>query len=127
MTVIDEIAAERARQIHQEGFTLDHDDRYDDLELAKAALSYTEHYLRRQWLLSHPGNPMGAVKAYQDAKEPSEWPWASERWKPKNPRRDLIRAAALIIAEIERMDRATPQTELASSIQEIREDIAKLD
>ena len=34
------------------------------------------------------------------------WPgWAWSWWKPKNRRHDLIRAAALIVAEIERIDR----------------------
>jgi len=32
-------------------------------------------------------------------------------WKPKGPRRDLIRAAALIVAEIERIDRRAPTPE----------------
>ena len=31
--------------------------------------------------------------------------WDSEWWKPKDRRRDLIRAGALIVAEIERLDR----------------------
>ena len=39
-------------------------------------------------------------------KPPSYWPWEPRWWKPKNPRRDLVRAAALLIAEIERLDRA---------------------
>jgi hypothetical protein len=34
------------------------------------------------------------------------WPWHDDWWKPKDRRRDLIRAAALIVAEIERLDRA---------------------
>ena len=36
------------------------------------------------------------------------WPFEMEWWKPdlENPRRDLVRAAALIIAEIDRFDRA---------------------
>jgi hypothetical protein len=33
-----------------------------------------------------------------------------EMWKPEDRRRDLIRAAALLVAEIERLDRATPPT-----------------
>lgn len=34
------------------------------------------------------------------------WPWpASSPFKPSDPRRDLIKAAALIVAEIERLDR----------------------
>jgi hypothetical protein len=34
------------------------------------------------------------------------WCYRPAWWKPKDPRRDLIRAAALIVAEIERLDRA---------------------
>lgn len=33
------------------------------------------------------------------------WPWATHYWKPKNRRQDLIRAAALIQLEVERLDR----------------------
>jgi len=33
------------------------------------------------------------------------WPWDPKWWKPKDRRRDLVRAAALIIAEIDRHDR----------------------
>lgn len=38
------------------------------------------------------------------------WPWDKSWWKPKGARRDLIRAAALIVAEIERIDRADTLT-----------------
>lgn len=34
------------------------------------------------------------------------WPWDSSWWRPKDARRDLVRAAALLLAEIERLDRA---------------------
>jgi hypothetical protein len=37
------------------------------------------------------------------------WPFAREWWKPSTGRRDLVKAGALIVAEIERMDRANPQ------------------
>lgn len=33
------------------------------------------------------------------------WPWDESWWKPTTPRRDLVKAAALILAEIERLDR----------------------
>ena len=33
---------------------------------------------------------------------PPHWPWALNWWKPKDRRRDLIRAGALIVAELER-------------------------
>ena len=58
----------------------------------------------------HAGRPdlldidrsFGSNEAY-----PVGWPWHRQWWKPKNARRDLVRAAALIVAEIERLDRAT--------------------
>ena len=39
------------------------------------------------------------------------WPWDSGWWKPKNRRHDLVRAAALVVAEIERLDRKSNQIE----------------
>ncbi len=33
------------------------------------------------------------------------WPWDEQWWKPSTARRDLIKAGALILAEIERIDR----------------------
>lgn len=33
------------------------------------------------------------------------WPFPPRSWKPKDRRRDLVRAAALLVAEIERLDR----------------------
>jgi hypothetical protein len=37
---------------------------------------------------------------------PAFWPWPPEWWKPCDRRANLVRAAALLIAEIERIDRA---------------------
>jgi hypothetical protein len=82
MLVIDEIAAERHRQIEDEGWTPDHDDGHDRGELAMAAACY-------------------CVPEIQEAM----WPWEFKWWKRKDYRRNLIRAAALIVAEIERLDR----------------------
>ena len=42
---------------------------------------------------------------------PSYWPWAPSWWKPRDKRSNLIRAGALILADIERLDRATPTTQ----------------
>ncbi len=38
---------------------------------------------------------------------PFRWPWSSKWWKPKDRRRDLVRAGALIVAEIKRLERAS--------------------
>lgn len=92
--VIEEIAAERKRQISNEGWTPEHDDLHSNGQLALAASCYASQSSLLQDAL-----------CYDQTQTPKLWPWQPKWWKPKNPRRDLIRAAALIIAEIERLDR----------------------
>ncbi len=86
--VIEEIAAERRRQIDVEGWTADHDLQHPNGELAEAAAAYA--------LADGPDAPLVI----------DGWPWEARWWKPKDRRRNLIRAAALIVAEIERLDRS---------------------
>jgi hypothetical protein len=40
---------------------------------------------------------------------PTDWPWPESWWKPTGDRRNLVKAGALILAEIERIDRAAQQ------------------
>lgn len=61
---------------------------------------YANHVVERGWVYSDYG-----AEAYQDEEVPDFWPWGDCYWKPKSPRQDLVRAAALLIAEIERLDR----------------------
>lgn len=90
-----------------EGWTEAHDDQHEDRSLARAGTCYVQQYVGRAWLLETYQNGEGEPR-YQADGMPYDWPesWSDEWWKPKNPRRDLVRAAALLIAEIERIDRA---------------------
>ena len=93
------VLAERARQKTVEGWTPEHDVEHDQGELAKAASCYALHSSGVRDLTLHPG---------EEDDEPSRlfprhWPWGSW-WKPKNQCRDLERAGALILAELERLD-----------------------
>lgn len=91
-----DVLAERRRQVEAEGYDHQHDDTYQNGELAKAAgcyLLYGDAY-------PNPGEP------------PELWPWPAEYWKPKDWRRDLIRAGALLIADLERLDRAAAKEQL---------------
>lgn len=95
--VINEIRAERERQKDTEGWTEEHDDEHTFGELAKAAAMYC---------ISGSGeNPTGE---FVDHMYNNLWPWLEHpnSFKPGDNRRDLIKAAALIVAEIERLDRA---------------------
>ena len=85
-----DIAAERRRQIEAEGWTPEHDDAYRQGHLADAAACYA--------LCAHDTGAKRSIPAW--------WPWRNEWWKPSTTRRDLVKAGALIAAEIERLDRA---------------------
>lgn len=46
------------------------------------------------------------VKDWKNIPVPNSWPSPDGKgWNPKSPREDLIHAAALIVAEIERLDK----------------------
>ena len=83
-----DVAAERRRQIEAEGWTPEHDDEHSVGELAKAAACYA--------LVSAGFNPDATINV---------WPWHRLWWKPSDKRRNLVKAGALILAEIERLDR----------------------
>lgn len=103
---IGEVAAERQRQKDKEGWSEEHDDGHPAGQLAAAGGSYAIHAALQ-------------AEGFAVSKVPSTWPWDFEWWKPKDQRRNLIRAAALIVAEIERMDRCAsspPRDTMAESI-----------
>ena len=94
--VVQEIAAERQRQIEVEGFDAAHDDEHLRGEIAQGAAAYA---LRASAIAASEFN-YKAGSTY--------WPiaFAGVMWKPTTARRNLIKAAAMIVAEIERIDRA---------------------
>lgn len=103
---IDDVLAERRRQIKSEGWGDAHDDEQTDFALSQAASAYAHFAATQNWRTpdDYASRPCPMPGAAQD--QPS-WPksWSRAWWKPRNPRRDLVRAAALLIAEIERLDR----------------------
>lgn len=93
VTGAEMIVAERQRQIEREGWTAEHDDEHNDGELLDAAHCYLETV--RLFHLT-PFNPRSF-----------DWPWELAAWKPSSddPIRNLVKAAALIAAEIDRLQR----------------------
>ena len=91
--ILKEIGHERWRQVKREHWSHRHDDLHEEGTLATGGVSY-------------------ALRAFSPKSSvvPRDWPWHSMWWKPKTPRRNLIKAAALIVAEIERLDRETQET-----------------
>lgn len=92
------IAQERRRQIEGERFDPTADQQYHQGELAQAAACYVRLEAMRSVAATVPGTAV-------DDRVPPEWPWARCGWKPKDRRSNLVRAGALIAAELDRMDR----------------------
>ena len=91
-----DIADERRRQHAEEGWSDQHDDTHTEGEMAFAAACYALEANADSNLFDQP----------RQAALRELWPWNSHWWKPRDRRRDLVRAAALIAAEIDRLDRA---------------------
>ena len=97
-TGIELIAEERRRQIEQEGWTPEHDDQHEDGELSQVGAEYSAIAAKQVSLGFSPNN----IK-----KIPAGWPWARKWWKPSpDPIRNLVKAGALIAAEIDRLQRS---------------------
>lgn len=120
VSVCEEIKAERLRQQRQEGWTTAHDDEHSSGELSVAACCYTyprplvvyeKH--RVQLNSSRGSDPNCYFYDYANVEEAHDpWPFEEGHKRHKHPRRrQLIIAAALIVAEIERMDRAAIRAE----------------
>lgn len=104
MRVIDEIQHERNRQRDRWGDA--HDDQHEDGSLAAAAICYIENepiFVLRDSATSY---------TFQDP-----WPWDGgdprceggsnvPAYGYRNYRKSLVQAAALLVAEVERLDRA---------------------
>jgi hypothetical protein len=95
MTGIELITQERQRQVEKEGWTHKHDNQHINNELAVAASCYAA-----------PDN----IRDYGDEHElnvPYFWPWHDEWWKPTPDDRikELVKAGALIAAEVDRLQR----------------------
>jgi hypothetical protein len=92
-----DVQAERRRQVEAEGWTPEHDDGHACDEIAAFACYYAMPPAVRDWDASSTG--------YGDTLGKAVLP---EGWEPKtgDRRRELVKACALALAEIERLDRA---------------------
>lgn len=99
-----DVLAERQRQIEGEGFSQERDDDYREWELSRAAICYAD-----------------ADDRLSNGQFEELWPWPMTWWKPRDARSGLVRSAALLLAELERLDRAalassTPTSSQASEV-----------
>lgn len=109
------ILTERERQIEKEGFHELHDDTHENGELAAAAAAYANPC---QIVIDGEGVRLEEIDLVGDDWEiplPIGFPkdWNPGWWKPSGgPKRRLIKAAALIVAEIERLERLETKGDL---------------
>jgi hypothetical protein len=113
VTAIEDIAAERQRQIEVEGWTPEHDDKHDNEELRFAAACYALGTPDISFEYTHGApNRNGTLSTLRGIATRTIWPWEREWWRPGKRRRDLVKAGALIVAEIERLDRLEASRDL---------------
>lgn len=112
MKALDDIAAERKRQVEVEGWTSEHDDNHGRGEMAQAAAAYAYYAT--------------TVENSQPAAETVFPPsWNDNRWNPSlDHRRNLVKAGAFIIAEIERLDRMSSE-QPAVTLEQLLERVEK--
>lgn len=103
---LSDVIAERARQVVAEHFVAAHDDHHVRGELAKAAAAYTVHSIVIADLRARGMDAASIEQVAAQGGLPKFWPWQRSWWKPTTQRRNLVKAAALLVAEIERLDRA---------------------
>lgn len=95
------MAEERQRHFTVEYWTAEHDQHHTDKELARAGACYVIDYV-------YPTR-LGFA-----------WPWDKQWWKPtpKDPVRQLVKAGALIAAEIDRLLELERRQQLNAAAQE---------
>lgn len=86
---------ERNRQVLKEGFSAEHDDQYVNNEMPDAAICYL-------------------IEPDQRDCSPFPWPFHDTWWKPspEDRIRELVKAGALILAEIDRLQRKQNRNEI---------------
>jgi hypothetical protein len=102
------IAAERQRQMAVEGYSPEHDDTHDAAEMVGVAINYAA--LAR--FIAAYKRTDGERYFYGLPPKLEDWPIGCDVagwWKPDyaDPIRDLVKAGALIAAEIDRLRRAS--------------------
>lgn len=97
MTGAELIAKERQRQIEEEGWTAEHDNEHNEWDLAWAGACYVLDLVG--WSIETSEASYNAFDDY--------WPWGFKDWKPtpNDPIRQLVKAGALIAAEIDKLQR----------------------
>lgn len=90
------IEAERRRQVEDEGFSAEHDAKLRRGNLALAAVAYAAKAVKDIDYHNRSGGLEAAIRL---------WPWQPSDYRPtpNDPIRELVKAGALIAAEIDKL------------------------
>lgn len=109
-----DVLAERRRQVEAEGWTPEHDDQHDEGEMCFAAAGYAAVASDNLQAISRDIDR--DLTLDDNVYPPTNYPWPrSWEFKPCTPRRALVKSGALILAEIERIDRCSPDAAQAAA------------
>lgn len=88
-----DVVAERIAQIEANGFTLAHDEGHHPAQLAAGAASYLNTGIDQLNGIEH------------DPQDPADtWPWEREAWRPGDARTNIVKALAIGLAVLDRLD-----------------------
>lgn len=94
-----DVLAERVRQIDVEHYTLAHDLLHHPGELGLASASYLNTAIDQLH-----------GKEHDPAEEADTWPWQREAWRPGTARENIVKALAIGLALLDRIDAAPAAT-----------------
>jgi hypothetical protein len=98
-----DVVGERLEQVFKHGFTPDHDSHHKPEDLPLASLTYLEDGVSK--LLG--GNGVRRDGNHLSPEVPASWPWR-DLFRPTDARTNLVKAAAFLIAAIDRLDGQEP-------------------
>lgn len=99
---VHDVIAERRRQVEVKGYKTEHDDAQVHGEIAACAALWAMPEDARSWGMKETGS---AADTLAEALLPQHWTMPDFG---EDRRLQLVKAAGLVVAEIERMDRAKP-------------------
>lgn len=104
-TGIELIAEERERQVSKEKYDADHDDSHGGGSILAAGIAYATAAQHQS---------IHGKRTDFELVRTMYWPWSKRDWKPSPDRvRNLVKAAALLAAEIDREQRFIAELDLA--------------
>lgn len=108
---IELIADERLRQVEKEGYTFEHDDMHTSFELSSAAGCFIANAQNKYFNYHTHSDDCGystrfQVREFETDEWYEAWPFADYDGREKSDViTSLVKAGALIVAEIERLQR----------------------